>query len=268
MRNAIIGAGGQYVSSTFRIQGIATSFIVNSQQTGRWGPRMAYDEGRGGLVLFGGFNSPSPEGSAWPSRTYMLGSDETSWSVLNNRGPTGRKFHDMVYDSAGARILMIGGSQHAVAMAETWKLSRGAAEIVVPPASAAASPGDDAEFFVIARGGGGIRYLWRCNGQPLQDGNGVSGSRTDTLRIASVSAADAGVYTCTVSNACGEDESAGALLGVCIADFNGDDGIDDLDIGAFFTAFESGDTSADINGDDAIDDLDITAFFAAFEAGC
>ncbi len=54
----------------------------------------------------------------------------------------------------------------------------------------------------------------------------------------------------------------------CAADFNGDDGIDDLDITAFFTAFENGDTSADINADDGIDDLDISLFFTLFELGC
>ncbi len=54
----------------------------------------------------------------------------------------------------------------------------------------------------------------------------------------------------------------------CRADFNGDDGVDDLDITAFFAAFEQGEPSADVNGDDGIDDLDITAFFTAFEAGC
>ncbi len=52
----------------------------------------------------------------------------------------------------------------------------------------------------------------------------------------------------------------------CVADWNGDDGIDDLDISAFFVSFELGE--ADVNGDDGVDDLDITAFFLAFENGC
>ncbi len=54
----------------------------------------------------------------------------------------------------------------------------------------------------------------------------------------------------------------------CVADFNGDDGVDDLDIVAFFTAFENGDECADVNNDDGIDDLDIVTFFTAFESGC
>ncbi len=53
----------------------------------------------------------------------------------------------------------------------------------------------------------------------------------------------------------------------CAADYNRDDGIDDLDITAFFQGFEQGDACADVNGDEGIDDLDITAFFQVFEAG-
>ncbi len=54
----------------------------------------------------------------------------------------------------------------------------------------------------------------------------------------------------------------------CAADFNGDDGVDDLDIVAFFEAFEAGEPEADVNGDDGIDDLDIAFFFDLFEQGC
>ncbi len=54
----------------------------------------------------------------------------------------------------------------------------------------------------------------------------------------------------------------------CPADFNQDDGVDDLDIAAFFFAFEQGEECADVNDDDGIDDLDIAFFFAQFEQGC
>lgn len=54
----------------------------------------------------------------------------------------------------------------------------------------------------------------------------------------------------------------------CIADFNQDDSVDDLDITAFIAAFEAGDSCADINGDEGIDDLDFFPFFNAIEQGC
>ncbi len=52
----------------------------------------------------------------------------------------------------------------------------------------------------------------------------------------------------------------------CIADFNNDSAVDDLDIAAFFAAFETGD--ADVDGSGSVDDLDILAFFQRFEQGC
>ncbi len=62
--------------------------------------------------------------------------------------------------------------------------------------------------------------------------------------------------------------TVGSACSPCAADFNRDEGVDDLDISAFFMAFESGEACADVNNDDGIDDLDISAFFAAFESGC
>ncbi len=92
------------------------------------------------------------------------------------------------------------------------------------------------------------------------------------LTILNARESDSGNYRLHVTHPCGNVQSFAAIVTVlpspCPIDFNGDDGVDDLDITAFFAAFEAGDPSANLNGDDAIDDLDITAFFAAFEAGC
>ncbi len=57
-------------------------------------------------------------------------------------------------------------------------------------------------------------------------------------------------------------------MATCDIDFTTDGSIDDLDITAFFAAFENGDMAADVNNDDAIDDLDISEFFRRFEMGC
>lgn len=58
------------------------------------------------------------------------------------------------------------------------------------------------------------------------------------------------------------------VIEYCVADFNNDSGVDDLDVTAFFVAFEDGDARADVNRDSGIDDLDITEFFTKFELGC
>ena len=53
----------------------------------------------------------------------------------------------------------------------------------------------------------------------------------------------------------------------CFADFNQDGGVDGADVVAFFTAWESGDSTADVNQDGGVDGSDISTFFVAWEAG-
>lgn len=54
----------------------------------------------------------------------------------------------------------------------------------------------------------------------------------------------------------------------CVADFNGDGVVNDLDIGAFRTALLDEDPAADFDGDGAFSILDFLLFLEAFEAGC
>ncbi len=70
-----------------------------------------------------------------------------------------------------------------------------------PPSTAAASPANSG-------------YQWLFNSTPLTDGNGISGSKTTTLTIAGVTAADVGIYSVLVSEQYDDRpfESAGASL--------------------------------------------------------
>lgn len=54
----------------------------------------------------------------------------------------------------------------------------------------------------------------------------------------------------------------------CIADFDGNGGIDGGDLAAFFEAFETGDPTADVDGNGGVDGGDLAFFFERFEAGC
>ncbi len=63
----------------------------------------------------------------------------------------------------------------------------------------------------------------------------------------------------TVDSTCGSP---------CVADLNGDDELDFIDISTFVSAFTSGDPAADINEDGQHDFIDISAFVGAFTAGC
>ena len=54
----------------------------------------------------------------------------------------------------------------------------------------------------------------------------------------------------------------------CLADLNGDDNLDFLDISAFLAAYSASDPIADLNTDGEFDFLDISAFLTAFSEGC
>lgn len=53
----------------------------------------------------------------------------------------------------------------------------------------------------------------------------------------------------------------------CIADFNGDGGVDGGDVEAFFVAWEAGGSVADVNRDGGVDGADVEYFFVRWEAG-
>jgi YVTN family beta-propeller protein len=57
-------------------------------------------------------------------------------------------------------------------------------------------------------------YQWAFNGIPLSDGDGVSGSTGTNLVISGATAANAGAYTCTATNAAGATTSTAANLNV------------------------------------------------------
>ena len=58
-----------------------------------------------------------------------------------------------------------------------------------------------------------------------------------------------------------------AFQTACPADFNQDGGIDGLDVGAFFEAWEVAEGEADVNRDGGIDGGDLEAFFGVWQAG-
>jgi hypothetical protein len=53
----------------------------------------------------------------------------------------------------------------------------------------------------------------------------------------------------------------------CVADFNGDGGIDGGDVDAFFAAWEAGATQADVNHDGGVNTTDAALFFERWERG-
>jgi Concanavalin A-like lectin/glucanases superfamily/Immunoglobulin domain len=58
-----------------------------------------------------------------------------------------------------------------------------------------------AAVFTVNATGGALHYQWQSNGVSLADGGSISGSSTSALSISNVSAADATVYSCVITNA-------------------------------------------------------------------
>ncbi len=64
------------------------------------------------------------------------------------------------------------------------------------------------------------------------------------------------------------DRGAFERPGPCLADFNGDGGVDGGDIEAFFLLWETGEAGGDVNEDGGVDGGDIGAFITAWQLGC
>src|SRR6266850_753710 len=86
--------------------------------------------------------------------------------------------------------------------------------IVSQPQSQTVNAGQSASFSVTATGTAPLSYSWTKNGTRLSDGGNITGSRTSTLTVANVGAADAGNYAVVVSNPAGSAVSSPATLTV------------------------------------------------------
>ncbi len=157
------------------------------------------------------------------------------------------------------------------------------------PDSVAVFEGDDAVLTVgIAAGNGDRSYQWqkRHNGvysNLANAANQISGATTNTLHVLNCVENDQEFYRCIVSDVCGSDTSASALITVnppppptCDdIDFNGD-GLfpDTADIDDFLTVFSGGSCPTrncgdiDFNNDGLFPDTsDIDAFLTVFSGG-
>jgi hypothetical protein len=77
---------------------------------------MAFDAARGVVVLFGGYRplaQPSMLNDTWQW-------DGSSWTQVENSGPSPRNGHAMVYDSARDRIVLFGGASGSQ-FGDTWE---------------------------------------------------------------------------------------------------------------------------------------------------
>lgn len=83
--------------------------------------------------------------------------------------------------------------------------------IVTPPASLTASENSTAVFHANVTGAGPLIYHWLFNGEPLANGDGISGTTTATLSLSNVQPSQVGNYTFVVSNGVGRASARAAL---------------------------------------------------------
>ena len=85
-----------------------------------------------------------------------------------------------------------------------------------PTPSQSVNAGQTVQLTVQATGDPTLTYQWRFNGANLLENGHTGGTRTPTLTITNVGAADRATYTCLVSNPFDQTTSAGAVVTVIV----------------------------------------------------
>ncbi|MCX7696777.1 MAG: immunoglobulin domain-containing protein [Bacteroidales bacterium] len=80
--------------------------------------------------------------------------------------------------------------------------------ITTQPTSQSVCQGNNVTFSINASGSSPLQYQWK------KDGISIPGATSSTLMLSSVTTADAGTYSCVVSNSCGSTNSSNATLTV------------------------------------------------------
>lgn len=115
------------------------------------------------------------------------------------------------------------------------------------PAAVLATAGETAVLTVtLGLGHGPFSFQWFRDGQPVTDGDGISGTATGTLTITGVQPEDVGLYELEIGNDLGFVRTSPAVLGVrpdpdaCFPDVNADGRLDFFDISRFIVEFGRG----------------------------
>ncbi|HEX4823961.1 MAG TPA: immunoglobulin domain-containing protein [Candidatus Polarisedimenticolaceae bacterium] len=145
-----------------------------------------------------------------------------TWTLVPSGGgsPAARYGHSAVW--TGSEMIVWGGTTGVTALdtggvyfASTWTPTAGSAPTIrFQPGAWAGILGGSASFSVGAGGNSPLTYQWRKDGNPLTDGPRVGGSAGDTLTVTGLTAADAGAYSVTVTNAISSVLSNDAALTV------------------------------------------------------
>lgn len=206
-------SGAVQFNDTWEWDGTAWILASVTGPSARAAASFAFNAGRSRSVLYGGC---AGSGCVWLGDTWEW--TGSFWTQLSISGPPARVQASMSYDVPRHRIVLFGGWRGA-ALNETWELRViGSPAITLQPLPTSVCTGWMA-FFGVTASGTGLSYQWRRAGVNLGDGptgtgSVVSGATTSALTVTGVTSADAGIYDCVITNACGSITSNSATLDV------------------------------------------------------
>jgi hypothetical protein len=225
---------------------------------GRYGHTMAFHRQRGKVVLVGGSGNSGGLRDAWAY-------DGTAWTLLPTSGLIGLfSAASMAYSASENSLIALnaetGPGSNPNQLIQLKLLAPPTIEN--PPADSAVCRMSSVTISVSPTSAGTLTYQWHRNTTPIPNAN------ESTYTITNATYADAGEYTCEISNGCGSVASEPATVTV-LPDLVADGAIDTIDLVFFLARFgTAGETPADINGDGVVNTLDLTKFLAAFGRGC
>jgi uncharacterized repeat protein (TIGR03803 family) len=154
---------------------------------------------------FGTLFRVSPDGSTFATVLYFDGCDDGSHPQAA-----------LLEDSAGNLYgTTPAGGPCQTSQGTLFRLSIGCSpQITAQPASQAVLVGANVQLSVAVTGARPFSYQWQRNGTNLLDSGSVLGSTNRSLTLTSVSLADAGTYSVSLSNSLGSATSTAAHLTV------------------------------------------------------
>lgn len=264
--------GSSLLGDTWTYDGTRWSVAATGGPAARSGHSMAYDAARGRVVLYGGLNAAGSRlGDVWE----WNGSTWSQPTISNLAGaPAARSGAGAAFDPATERVLIFGGLVPNYS-GDTFTLGGHQTPSVIAATSGEATACYRQTLTLSASAiGGGLSYRWRRGAAMLDDGKtasgtDITGARTSTLFLGRLAAADAGVFSCVVTNDCGQAVSPSLTVRVCEADADCDGFVSIDDFEAYINGFDGmSPINPDFDGDGFVDGFDYDAFVEAFERGC
>ena len=178
-----------------------------------------------GLIVTQGASFTLSSGATFASdpltNTWYVGTTNGAFTIgsRENGTPIAGVLTNVFSSTNGLTTLVVNSIQSGTNYISVWSDQAGSItnyisviEVIPNPTNRTVLLGSTANFTIVPSGNAPpTLYQWRTNGVNLVNSAQYAGVTSATLWITNIAAADAGVYTCVVSNAFGSVEVAGTL---------------------------------------------------------